>query len=293
MKSKYYVTWEEIFIRLKYIDRPENIVYGIPKGGMIAAGFLKHAKRTHDPKEANYLLDDIIDTGKTIRSYTTKINNKCSVYGLYDLLLSSEDAKFYKDKWLVFPWEQEHPAGVDTIEQNITRQLQYIGEDTTREGLIDTPKRVIKSYGEIFAGYNQNPKDIFTCFESDGYDQIILLKSFEFYSLCEHHILPFFGKAHVAYIPNEKIVGISKLARLVDLYSKRLQIQERIGLQVTNDLMTYLKPKGAACILEATHLCMRMRGVEKQNSIMTTSSLTGVFLDDPAAKNELIQLIKL
>jgi GTP cyclohydrolase I len=179
------------------------------------------------------------------------------------------------------------------LKSSITTILNEIGEDINREGLLKTPERVLKSYSEIYAGYKQNPKDIFTTFESEGYDQIILLKSFEFFSTCEHHMLSFFGKAHVAYIPNKKIIGISKLARLVDIYAKRLQIQERIGQQVTNDLMTYLEPKGAACILEATHLCMRMRGVEKQNSIMTTSSLTGVFLQDQSAKNELIQLIKL
>jgi GTP cyclohydrolase I len=171
--------------------------------------------------------------------------------------------------------------------------LRAIGEDPNRKGLIKTPDRVVKMWDEIFVGYNQNPEELFTTFDKEGCNQIILLKSFEFYSLCEHHLLPFFGKAHVAYIPNEKIVGISKLARLVDIYAKRLQIQERIGEQVTNDLMKYLKPKGAACLLEATHMCMRMRGVEKQNSIMVTSSLKGVFLEDAAAKNELIQLIKL
>jgi GTP cyclohydrolase I len=111
--------------------------------------------------------------------------------------------------------------------------------------------------------------------------------------MCEHHCLPFFGKVHIAYIPNKKIVGISKLARLVDIYARRLQIQERIGQQVTDALMKYLKPKGAACIITAEHMCMRMRGVSKQNSTMVTSSLTGVFLEDAAAKNELIQLIKL
>jgi GTP cyclohydrolase IA len=181
----------------------------------------------------------------------------------------------------------------EVLKDMLQMQFAYIGEDINREGLKDTPDRIIKSWEEIYSGYHQNPKDIFTVFESDGYDQIILLKSFEFYSTCEHHALTFFGKAHVAYIPNKKIIGISKLARLVDIYAKRMQIQERIGQQVTDALMKYLEPKGAACILEAKHLCMCMRGVEKQNSIMTTSSLTGVFLKDQAAKNELIQLIKL
>jgi len=133
-----------------------------------------------------------------------------------------------------------------------------------------------------------------TTFSADGYDQIILLKDIELYSMCEHHMLPFFGKAHVAYIPHpdKKIVGISKLARLVDIYARRLQIQERIGEQVTSALMKYLEPQGAACIIEAVHMCMRMRGVAKQQSIMCTSSLKGAFFTSAGARIELMSLIK-
>ena len=176
--------------------------------------------------------------------------------------------------------------------QNINKIIQAIGEDPNREGLLDTPKRVVKSWSEIYSGYAKDPKDLFTTFDSDGYDQIVLLKDIELYSMCEHHMLPFFGKAHVAYIPNGRVIGISKLARLVDLYARRLQIQERIGQQVTNALMKYLDPLGAVCIIEATHMCMRMRGVAKQNSVMTTSSMTGVFMTAPEARNELMQLLR-
>lgn len=174
----------------------------------------------------------------------------------------------------------------------IKKQLAYIGEDPNREGLLDTPKRIVKMWDEIYAGYKKNPADILTTFSADGYDQIILLKDIEFYSMCEHHNVPFYGKVHVAYLPGEKIVGISKLARLVDMYSKRMQIQERIGEQVTDALMKYLQPKGAACIIEASHLCMKMRGVGKQNSTMITSSMKGVFLTDTAVKQELLTLIR-
>ena len=180
------------------------------------------------------------------------------------------------------------------MKENITQQLQYIGEDPSREGLVDTPKRIIKSWDELYCGYNQEPKDVMTTFSADGYDQIILLKDIELYSMCEHHMLPFFGKAHVAYIPHpeKKIVGISKLARLVDIYARRLQIQERIGEQVTSALMKYLEPQGAACIIEATHMCMRMRGVAKQQSVMCTSSLKGAFFTSAGARIELMGLIK-
>jgi GTP cyclohydrolase I len=178
--------------------------------------------------------------------------------------------------------------------QLVEDQLVAIGEDTKREGLIDTPKRVVKMWDEIYAGYKMDPGKILTTFAADGYDQMVILKDIELYSMCEHHMLPFFGKAHVAYIPDPegKIVGISKLARLVDIFAKRLQIQERIGQQVTSALNEYLKPLGAACVIEATHMCMRMRGVAKQNSEMVTSSMQGVFLTDPSVRSEFLRLIK-
>lgn len=172
--------------------------------------------------------------------------------------------------------------------------LRRLGEDPGREGLRDTPKRVVRSWDEIYAGYKQDVESLFTTFvDTNGYSQIVICKNIELYSMCEHHMLPFFGKAHVAYIPGKKVIGLSKLARLVDVYARRLQIQERIGQQVTEALMTYLQPEGAACIIEATHMCMRMRGVNKQESTMTTSSLTGSFLDDASARAELLQLIAL
>lgn len=180
------------------------------------------------------------------------------------------------------------------IKEELVRALiASVGEDPEREGLLDTPRRVVKSWQEIYSGYKKEPKDILTTFSADGYDQIVLLKDIELYSMCEHHMLPFFGKAHVAYLPGTKIVGISKLARLVDIFSRRLQIQERLGDQVTEVLMTLLEAKGAACIIEATHMCMRMRGVGKQNTVMVTSSMKGVFLEDSTARNELLQLIEM
>jgi len=172
--------------------------------------------------------------------------------------------------------------------------LHRLGEDPSREGLYDTPKRVVRSWSELYAGYKQDVASLFTTFvDTNGYSQIVICKNIELYSMCEHHMLPFFGKAHVAYIPGKKVIGLSKLARLVDVFARRLQIQERIGQQVTEALMEYLQPEGAACIIEATHMCMRMRGVNKQQSTMTTSSLTGSFLDDATVRAELLQLIAL
>lgn len=180
----------------------------------------------------------------------------------------------------------------ERIENAVVNLLLSIGENPAREGLVDTPRRVAKSYLKLFEGYRQKPEDLLTVFDADGYDQIVLLKDVEFYSTCEHHMLSFAGRAHVAYLPGKKIVGISKLARLVDMYARRLQIQERICDQVTEALMTHLQPRGAACLIEAAHLCMRARGVEKQSSVMVTSSLKGIFLTDQSARAELMTLMK-
>lgn len=172
--------------------------------------------------------------------------------------------------------------------------LEYLGENPDREGLRDTPKRVINSFDRIFGGYLLNVKDILTTFEEDNvvpHDQIVLLKDIELYSTCEHHMLPFVGRAHVAYIPRDKVVGISKLARIVEIFSRRLQIQERIGIEVTNALMEELNPHGAACVIESKHFCMTCRGVEKQNSVMVTSSLRGAFLKNKDSRQELMTLI--
>lgn len=288
MTQKRYITWAEILDGLEHIDDPENIVYGVPKGGMIAAGFLKQAKNTHNISEANIILDDLIDSGTTAKKYQEKYPQK-------DFVALFDKRNPPTNDWIVFPWELEHPGGEDSIQDNIVRQLEYIGEDPNREGLLETPNRIVRAWDEIFAGYSKHPKDLLTTFDTDGYDQMVLSRNIEMYSMCEHHNLPFFGKAHVAYIPGRRVIGISKLARLVDIFARRLQIQERIGEQVTAALMEYLKPKGAACVIEAQHLCMMMRGCSKQNSEMVTSSLKGVFLDDSgqgqAARNELMRLI--
>lgn len=171
--------------------------------------------------------------------------------------------------------------------------LEMIGEDPNREGLLETPKRMVKSWDQIYAGYKQDPKEFVKTFDAAGCDQIVLLKNFEYYSLCEHHNLPFFGHASVAYIPNKRVIGVSKLARIFDCFSKRMQIQERLGEQVTDFLMEELQPQGAACIIKGVHLCTRMRGIMKQDSQMVTSSVKGVFMDRPQARAELMALINM
>ena len=180
---------------------------------------------------------------------------------------------------------------MDAIE-TIVRYIEQCGSEL-REGLENTPERVIQSYEEIFSGYSDDASEILdSTFNAEGYDGIVLLKDMEFHSTCEHHLQPFSGKGHIAYIPVDKIVGISKLARLLDMHSKRLQNQERITQSVADDIIENLSPLGCAVILEAQHGCMKCRGVRKQNSIMTTSSMRGVFFDKPEARTEVLQLIR-
>lgn len=181
----------------------------------------------------------------------------------------------------------------EKIKQGTKLILEGIGEDLNREGLLNTPDRVARMYREICSGYEQDPKKILgTVFEKETYNQMVISRDIELYSLCEHHVVPFFGKCHIAYIPDKKVVGLSKLARLVDVYAKRLQIQERMTEQISIALMEYLQPQGCGVMIEAAHLCTRMRGVEKQNSIMITSSLKGNFLTDQKVKEEFFTLIK-
>ena len=176
----------------------------------------------------------------------------------------------------------------------ISTILEYIEpHHSNREGLIDTPSRVVNSWKEIFSGYSEDPEEVLSStFNAEDYDGIVLLRDIEFHSTCEHHLQPFTGKAHVAYIPIERIVGISKLARIVDLHARRLQNQERITKGIADDLEKHLNPLGAAVIIEASHGCMKCRGVKKQNSVMTTSAMRGVFFERNEARTELMQLIQ-
>ena len=170
--------------------------------------------------------------------------------------------------------------------------LQVIDPDPGREGLVDTPMRVAKSMQFLTHGYNLDPKKLLSSamFKED-YKQMVLVKDIEVYSMCEHHMIPFFGKAHVAYIPNDRITGLSKIARVVDAFARRLQVQERLTMQIRDCIQEALNPLGVAVVIEAHHLCMMMRGIQKQNSVTTTSAFTGVFLRDPRTREEFIHLI--
>ncbi|HWO41105.1 MAG TPA: GTP cyclohydrolase I FolE [Candidatus Eisenbacteria bacterium] len=179
------------------------------------------------------------------------------------------------------------------MEEQVRLILKALGEDPDREGLVHTPHRVAQALSFLTQGYKMNPEQVINdALFTEDYEEMIVQKDIDFYSLCEHHLLPFFGKAHVAYIPHHKIVGISKLARLVDVYARRLQVQERLTNQIATTIMEKLDPLGVAVVIEAEHLCMRMRGVEKQNSLIITSSLLGAFRTRLETRNEFMNLIR-
>src|SRR3954449_12135298 len=180
---------------------------------------------------------------------------------------------------------------VPRIERAVREILLAVGEDPDREGLLKTPNRVARAYGELMAGLQHDPKIHLKTVFHERYDEVVLLRDIEFHSLCEHHLLPFTGKAHVAYLPDGKVVGLSKLARLVEGYARRPQVQERLTTQIADALMEELSPVGAACVIEATHTCMTIRGAKKHGSTMVTSALRGIFKENPASRSEVLALM--
>ena len=183
-------------------------------------------------------------------------------------------------------------AQPSALERSIKDILGLIGEDPVREGLLRTPHRVAKAYEFLTSGYDQNIDTLLNgAVFTEKYDEMVIVKDIDFFSLCEHHMLPFYGKAHVAYIPNGKIIGLSKIPRIVEMFSRRLQVQERMTQQIADTLYEALEPDGVAVVIEGKHLCMMMRGVEKQNSIATTSAMLGSFRDDERTRNEFLKLI--
>jgi len=177
------------------------------------------------------------------------------------------------------------------FETIVRRQLELIGEDPDRDGLLKTPSRVAKSMAWLTRGYSLDPKKVIgDALFAENHENMVMVRDIEMYSMCEHHMLPFFGKVHIAYIPNGKIVGLSKLPRVVEVFARRLQVQERLGEQIANAIDEVLQPKGVGVVIEAVHLCMMMRGVEKQSSRTITSSLRGLFRDDAKTRSEFLRL---
>lgn len=271
------ISWERVH---ELVEKriPRNVpCYGVPRGGTIVAAL--QGNPVEKPEDAAIIVDDIIDSGRT-RAKWRKRFPKTPFVALI--------RKQGRDGWIHFPWDEEPQR---EIEDHIVRILEYIGEKPQREGLRATPERVVRSWRELFSGYGRKPEDVLLCdFGADGYDQMIVVRDIEFYSTCEHHMQPFFGRAHVGYLPDKRVVGLSKLARLVEIYSRRLQIQERLTQQIAKSLLVHLQPRGVGVVMEAKHFCMICRGVNKQDSEAVTSALEGCFRESPV-RTEFFNLI--
>lgn len=266
-------------------------VFAIPRGGIPAAlavaGHHGNLQLVDDPAEADLFIDDIIDSGDTMRRWCDEYPGK-PFFALIDK--TEEDGEF-NGRWVVFPWEETAESG---IEDNIKRLLQFIGEDPERGGLRETPRRVAKAWAHWCSGYGKNPADILKVFEdgAEKCDEMVIVKDIPIYSKCEHHLADIFGTATIAYIPNGKIVGLSKLARLADMFARRLQVQERLTNQIADALEEHLQPKGVGVIIRARHMCMESRGICQQGHYTITSALRGVLKDKPEARAEFMELAK-
>jgi len=279
--KKTMVTWSDVNSFVSQLKAGK--VYGVPRGGAVLAG-VAHAMRPDvvpvaAPQHADYVLDDIVDSGRTRIAHAG-----LPFVAMFDKTNGHKDVG-----WVVFPWE--HSDELKDNEDTVVRQLQLIGEDPNREGLLETPKRYLKAMRELTVGYQLKAADVLsTTFAADGYDEVVVLRDIEFTSLCEHHLLPFTGISHVAYLPSERIVGLSKLARLVDMHAQRLQVQERMTHDIAVDIEQVLSAKGVAVVVEAHHSCMGCRGVKKQSARMVTSAMRGVFMTKPEARAEVLGL---
>ena len=293
-------------LRVSFPTRAELTCYPVPRGGIPAAYALGESGRAKgiliniadSVDEADFILDDLIDSGTTRDKYSSVWSDKPFYALINKPLYRSLDKDHDFCGWLVFPWETMDAftaSGEDNSADDIpVRLLQYIGEDVDRGGLLETPKRFLKAWKFYTSGYEKDAKEILKVFEdgAEDYDEMVLVKDIPFYSQCEHHLAPFFGVAHIAYIPDGKIVGLSKFSRLVDMYARRLQVQERLTNQIATAINETLAPKGVAVVLNARHLCMESRGVCQQGHSTTTSAMHGVFKDNPDTRIEFLELLK-
>ena len=265
-------------------------VYGIPRGGIPVSYLLTRYGNfalTDDPDLADVFIDDIVDSGDTRDAWMARYPGR----PFLAMVDRQHPECLIPDGWVVFPWEDNAETAIGP---NIIRLLQYIGEDPAREGLLETPDRVAKAWKHWTKGYDESPEEVLKVFEdgAENYDEMVLVRDIPFYSHCEHHLAPFFGTATVAYVPNGKIVGLSKVNRLVDMFARRLQVQERLTSQIADALADHLKPKGVGVVLRARHLCMESRGVCQQGHHTITSALRGVLATKPEARAEFMALAK-
>lgn len=269
-------------------------LYGVPRGGIPAAMLIRHALQgtvphimlAIDPSEATVIIDDLVDSGATRDRYKKKFP-RTPFLPLFDKAVQ------FGDEWLTFPWEHTDPLKPqanteDSGHDAFVRLLQFVEEDVGRGGLLETPARAAKAWRFLTSGYGKNPEDVLKVFEDGAgqYDQMVVVRDIPVYSQCEHHLLPFFGTANVAYIPDGKIVGLSKINRLVDIFARRLQVQERLTTQIADAMETHLKPKGVGVVLKCRHMCIESRGVQHSGTATVTSALRGALREDGSARAE-------
>lgn len=265
-------------------------LYPVPRGGVPVAYLLKGSLGgifdsvvfVDRPEEANVFIDDVEDSGNTRLDYESRFPGRPFLTLFY---------KKDKTKWLVFPWEETTEGSAEDIP---VRLLQYVGEDPSREGLSETPTRFLKAWKYWTSGYDVDPALVLKGFEdgSENYDAMIFQGAIPVWSICEHHLAPFFGVAHIGYIPQGKIIGLSKFSRLVEIFARRLQVQERLTQQIAHTLFEHLKPKGVGVVLRCRHSCMESRGIEKSGSMTYTSSLVGCIKEEKNARSEFLRFVE-
>lgn len=265
--------------------------YAVPRGGVPAAYLLQGLVGFHitsDPADADIFIDDLIDSGSTCERYCDEYPGK----PFFALIDKREGDVAHVGQWVVFPWEVTDEGTDDSGTDVITRLLQLIGEDANREGLSETPARVVKAWKHWCSGYGKDAGKLLKVFEdgAEKYDQMVIVKDIPIYSHCEHHLAAIIGTASIAYIPNGKIVGLSKLSRLADMFARRLQVQERLTDQIADALVEHLQPIGVGVIIKARHLCMESRGVCQQGHHTVTTALRGAIKDEAQTRSEFLRL---
>lgn len=275
-----------------YEGRDFKYVYGVPRGGLVPASIIATYLKlelidTPDPSNT-LVIDELIDTGNTLTEFEEKGFVTDALWRKHHSPRRLAPNSKELNGWLVFPWEVGKEIGPQDA---VVRLLEWIGEDPKRDGLLDTPKRVTKALREMTSGYQEDPKEILGVTFDVAFDQMVTLKDIPFVSLCEHHMLPFEGKASVAYIPNGRVVGLSKLARVVDTFAKRLQVQERLTQEIAEAINTHVGGLGVGVIIKSRHTCMCYRGIKKDGTMVTSVTL-GLMREDPRARMEFLSLVK-
>jgi GTP cyclohydrolase IA len=290
--STHPVTWSDVEQEAKALAaRTEFIptgVFGVPRGGVAVAVLVAQHLAVpilDAPEPGCLVVDDLVDSGVTLAPYA-EAGYACDT--LYRKPHSPEHlapGATLLDAWITFPWETDGGAPTDAVR----RLLEWVGEDPTREGLLDTPKRVAKAWREMTVGYAEDPGSVLGTTFDVACDQLVAVTGIEFVSLCEHHVLPFTGVASVGYLPGERVVGLSKLGRVVDTFSRRLQVQERMTAQIAEAIQEHLAPQGVAVVVRGQHSCMSCRGVRKRSE-MVTSAMLGEFRTNAELRNEFLAL---